>query len=143
MRKQTAEALFDEEEYSRWIRQAEHTLASAQRDAEAEDHAWACFKAQQAAEYALKALLRGFGLPAIGHSTLRLAREVTAQGLLKPKMMERWARRLARHYIPPRTPDADPAGSTFELYDHEPSQQALKAAQATIQTVRQMRARYG
>ncbi|HIC93237.1 MAG TPA: HEPN domain-containing protein [Anaerolineae bacterium] len=65
------ESLFDQDEFFRWMRQAEHTLTSAQRDAAEGDYSWACFKAQQAAEYAAKALLRGLGLPAFGHSILR------------------------------------------------------------------------
>ena len=75
------ESLFDEEEFLRWMKQAEHTLTSAQGDAAEGDYGWACFKAQQAAEYAAKALLRGLGLPAFGHSILGLVGEMEEQGL--------------------------------------------------------------
>ena len=50
--------MMDEEEFERWLRQAEHTLASARGNIEDGDFDWACFKAHQAAEYALKGLLR-------------------------------------------------------------------------------------
>lgn len=83
-----AKALFDNEEFSRWMRQAEHSLASAQRYASEGDYAWACFKAQQTAEYAVKGLLRGFGLLAFGHSILRLLGEAREQGLPFPEEIQ-------------------------------------------------------
>jgi len=62
----------DEGEFERWMRSAEATLSSARRDAEGGDYGWACFKAHQAAEKALKALLWGSGNPTYGHSLKRL-----------------------------------------------------------------------
>lgn len=53
----------DIEEYERWIKSAEKTLQSAKEDLERGDYNWACFKAQQAAEKALKAFLYGLGKP--------------------------------------------------------------------------------
>jgi len=52
-------AYLDVSEYERWTRSAVRTLESAERDAEHGDYNWACFKAHQAAEKALKALLWG------------------------------------------------------------------------------------
>ena len=46
--------MFDREEFERWLKQAEKTLESAERDKNNEDYNWCCFKAQQAAEYAVK-----------------------------------------------------------------------------------------
>jgi HEPN domain-containing protein len=131
----TVESLFDEEEFFRWMRQAEHTLASAQRDAAEDDYAWACFKAQQAAEYATKALLRGLGLPAFGHSVLGLVGEIEKQGLPITEDIRLCARTLDRHYIPPRYPDAYPAGSPFEFYDRKTAEEAISCAQAVLQAV--------
>ena len=37
---------------------------------------WCCFKAQQAAEYAVKGLLYGFGIMAYGHSVMNLVGRV-------------------------------------------------------------------
>ena len=39
-----------------WFLQAEHDLRHAHRAREVDDHDWACFAAQQAAEKAVKAL---------------------------------------------------------------------------------------
>ena len=51
----------DEEEYNRWMKNAQTTLRSAINDKSSQFYNWACFKAQQAAEYAVKAYLRGIG----------------------------------------------------------------------------------
>lgn len=136
-----ATQLFDEEEYSRRLGQAEHTLASAQRDVEAGDYAWACFKAQQAGEYAVKGLMWGFGLPAFGHSTLMLLEQAGEQGLPLPKEAQGWARTLDRHYIPPCYPNAYPTGSPFEFYDQSTAEEALDCSRAVIKAIKEVRAR--
>ncbi len=53
----------DFEEWARWRSQARHTLASGWQDLKEGDYDWASFKAHQAAEFALKGLLRGLGGP--------------------------------------------------------------------------------
>jgi len=138
----TVESLFDEEEFLRWMRQAEHTLNSAQRDAGGGDYGWACFKAQQAAEYAVKALLRGLGLPAFGHSVLGLVGEMKKQGLPTTEEIRQCARTLDRHYIPPRYPDAYPEGSPFEFYDRETAEKATACTQSVLEVVQEARERY-
>lgn len=64
--------VFDKKEYERWLKQAKHTLDSAEEDLNNQRFDWSCFKAQQAAEYAVKGLLYGLGSIPIGHSILRL-----------------------------------------------------------------------
>jgi HEPN domain-containing protein len=135
------ESLFDEEEFSRWMGQAEHTLTSAQRDAAEGDYSWACFKAQQAAEYAAKALLRGLGLPAFGHSVLGLVGEMEKQELPIAEEVRQCARTLDRHYIPPRYPNAYPAGSPFEFYDRGTAEEAIACAQAVLKAVQEAKER--
>lgn len=134
--------LLDGEEYSRWLGQAEHTLASARRDTEAGDYGWACFKAQQAAECAVKGLLRGFGLPAFGHSILRLLEQAEEQRLPFPSEGRGWARTLDRHYIPARYPDAYPSGAPHEFYDQSTAEEALDCSQAMVEAVQEARTRY-
>ena len=136
------ESLFDEEEFLRWMRQAEHTLTSAQGDATGGDYGWACFKAQQAAECATKAVLRGLGLPAFGHSVLGLVGEMEKQGLPITEDIRQCARTLDRHYIPPRYPNAYPVGSPFEYYDRETADEAVACAQAVLRAVQESRERY-
>ena len=64
--------MLDEAEYTRWINSSRKTLNSALGDLERDDYNWTCFKAQQAADLAIKALLHGLGLSAYGHSISRL-----------------------------------------------------------------------
>ncbi|MEW6727521.1 MAG: HEPN domain-containing protein [Bacillota bacterium] len=132
--------LLDQDEYRRWLAQAEYTLSSAERDMFAGDHAWACFKAQQAGEYALKALVRAAGMFAPGHSTLRIARILRDAGFTLPDDMEKWCRELDRHYIPPRYPDAYPSGSPFEYYDRETAERAVVCASRLVQFAKGVRA---
>ena len=119
--------MLDEKEYNRWINQAKHTLKSAIRDAEAGDYAWACFKAQQAAEYALKALLWGTGRPSYGHALIRLAREAG----LADKVLEESAR-LDKYYTAPRYADMWSEGSPHEYYTKSEASEAIKYAQKII-----------
>jgi len=137
----TVESLFDEEEFSRWMKQAEHTLTSAQGDATGGDYGWACFKAQQTAEYAAKGVLRGLGLPAFGHSVLGLVREIEKRELPITEEVRQCARTLDRHYIPPRYPNAYPAGSPFEYYDRETAAKAIACAQEVLKAVQEARER--
>jgi len=48
--------MFDNDEFDRWMAQASDTLISARADYLNKSYNWCCFKAQQAAEYAVKAL---------------------------------------------------------------------------------------
>jgi HEPN domain-containing protein len=64
--------MLDESEYSRWIKSSKRTLDSPGGDLERGDYNWVCFKAQQAAELAVEALLHGLGMPAYGHSVSKL-----------------------------------------------------------------------
>lgn len=73
-------APLDHGEYNRWMKQVEHTFASAARDSQEGDFDWASFKAQQAAGYAWKGLLRGLGKPAFGHALRGLLEEVAREG---------------------------------------------------------------
>ncbi len=125
---------FDTDEYSRWLGQAKHTLGSAERDTAEGDFDWACFKAQQAGEYALKALLRGFGKPAYGHSLTRLLGQLGEAGL-EPDGVASAGQLLDRHYIPTRYPDAYAEGSPHEYYDDPTAREAQRAAAHIIDWV--------
>jgi len=129
--------LFDGSEYERWLSQAEHTLTSAERDYNAGDHGWACFKAQQAAEFGVKGLIRGLGLMAFGHSILKLLKDLADAGTTIPDDLSRAGRDLDRHYIPPRYPDAYPSGSPFEFYHGGTSREALDLARRLLEFVKE------
>lgn len=92
-------------EARRWLRQAEYTLQSITADIRGGFYSWACFKAHQAAEFALKAILRAAGLKSFGHDLLNLWRE--ALRLCGELVEDRECIvELNRLYIPPRHPDA-------------------------------------
>jgi len=128
----------DEEEYERWMRQAEATLASAKRDKEAGDYNWSCFKAQQAAEFAVKGLLYGIGFSPVGHSLLRLLGEIERKEIDVEKL-KGYARTLDRHYILTRYVNAHVEGAPFEFYDLSTAEEAIECATRIIQFVKDMR----
>lgn len=130
--------MLDRREVERWYRQAEHTMASADHDREAGDYAWACFKAHQAAEFAVKALLRALGKVATGHGLLALLDRLHAEGVTSPDTSRDAARRLDLHYIPSRYPDAFPVGAPFEYYGAGEAEKALADARSIIEWVRRV-----
>jgi HEPN domain-containing protein len=90
--------VFDKEEYERWLKQAKHTLESAEEDLSNRRFDWSCFKAQQASEYAVKGLLYGLGSIPVGHSLLRLIGRLKRRGIKVGDGLK-YARVLDRHYI--------------------------------------------
>ena len=129
---------FKRSEYERWMKQAEKTLRSAFRDLEGSDYEWASFKAQQAAELAVKALLRGLGFAPIGHSITRLLRELRAEGFDIPKELFYGAMELDRNYIAPRYPDAYPEGSPFEYYSEDVAKELISYAEKILEFIRRL-----
>lgn len=129
-------SLFDTTEFTRWFRQAENALESAKVDKEKGFFNWACFKAQQAAEYALKGLLRGSGKPAMGHSCYVLSNQLKDIGFVAAKKIESRCRLLDRYYIPTRYPDAFNEASPYEFFDRGTALQAIKSSQEVLKFVR-------
>ena len=91
--------MMDVSEFERWFNQAVHTYDSAKRDHEDTDFDWACFKCQQAAEFALKAFLRGVGKLGIGHSLMKLTKEIEALDIDVDEI-RKCALTLEKFYIP-------------------------------------------
>jgi HEPN domain-containing protein len=114
-----------QEEWQRYRRQAEHTLSSAGRDRKAGDHDWACFKAQQAAELALKGYVRATREYVTGHSVTRL---LGALGEEVPDELVRCAHDLDKVYIPARYPDAYDSGAPMDYYGPPDSEKAIRCA---------------
>jgi HEPN domain-containing protein len=115
--------------------QADHTYKSAINDKNNKDFNWCCFKSQQAAEFAIKALLYGLGLTPFGHSLIRLLNEVRNAGI-DPSSVLSCARLLDRHYVPARYPNSYSTGSPFEYYDDATADEALKCAKLIIDFVK-------
>lgn len=121
---------------------AERTLRSALRDAESGDYNWACFKAHQAAEFALKALLYGIGKPARGHSATRLLREISALVEVGEELFED-AALLDKFYVPTRYVDAWSEGVPYEYFTRRDAESAIGAAEKIIEFVKKTWTRLG
>jgi len=96
--------LLDGSEFSRWINMVKKTIDSSRGDLERGDYNWACFKAQQSAEFAVKALLHGLGLEAYGHSISSLLLKLPRE--LSPSIIMQEAKTLDKYYVPTRYPNA-------------------------------------
>jgi len=131
--------VLDVEEYSRWLRAAEKTLESARADMERGDHNWACFKAQQAGELAIKALLYGIGEPAYGHSVARLVERASRiLSMEAPPGVLECGKLLDKLYIPTRYPDAWSEGEPHYYYTRRDSENAIRCAREVIEWVKQV-----
>ncbi|HXF98196.1 MAG TPA: HEPN domain-containing protein [Gaiellaceae bacterium] len=125
----------DEEEFARWRAEAERALAAARVQAEAGLHNWACFAAEQAAQLAVKALLHGLGRGPWGHDLVRLGERAAEAGAAFPPEVLDAMRRLGRHYIPARYPDAHPSGPAAAHYAEADAAEALADAEAVLGAV--------
>lgn len=96
-------------------------------------HNWGCFLAEQAAQLAAKSLLHGTGSGAWGYDLVALGERLReAAGEELPDAVAAALRRLSRHYIPPRYPDAHPGGSPMAYYGTEDSAEAIADADRVI-----------
>ena len=126
--------VLDVKEYRRWMSQARKTLELVDADIEYGGYSWACFKAQQAAEYALKALLMLYGEPLFTHDLSRLLRRASELcGEEPPEEVVECVFMLDKMYIPPRYPDAFPEGAPWEHYTRR---EALEAKECAVRVVR-------
>ncbi|MEM1990525.1 MAG: HEPN domain-containing protein [Candidatus Bathyarchaeia archaeon] len=124
----------DESEYLRWILFSRKTLNSARGDFERGDYNWACFKSHQAAELALKALLRGLGMPSYGHSLSRLLEGAGRIFGCEDNVVQA-AKTLDKYYVPTRYPNAWVEGSPDEYYTRRDAEEAIKFAENIISWV--------
>lgn len=126
------EAMIEELEFRRWHEHARRTLESARRDMGAGDHNWACFKAEQAAQFAVKGLLRALGHEAFGHSLLRLLDDPADIGVGVPTAVQDAARSLEALDIASRYPDVYPSGTPSEFFDATRAAEAIDHARLVI-----------
>jgi HEPN domain-containing protein len=121
----------DAAEFGRWRTEADAALRGARLQAEAGLHNWACFAAEQATQLAVKGLLHGLGRGPWGHDLVRLG-ERLAEVSEVPDAVADALRRLGRHYIPARYPDAHPSGPPGIYYGPSDSAQAVADAEAAL-----------
>jgi HEPN domain-containing protein len=112
-----------------WFRQAQHDLAKARLDQQAQYFEWACFTAHQAAEKAVKAVYYARHGEARGHGVREL---LTALGLPVEEALLGLAASLDRFYIPTRYPNGLPAGAPHDYFARSDAEQAIAAAEAIL-----------
>jgi len=125
----------DAEEFDRWRSEASRALEGARLQARAGLDNWACFAAEQAAQLAMKALLHGLGRGPWGHDLVRLMAMAGDTGIDAPTIVRDAIRRLSRHYIPARYPDAHPSGPPGLHYGEADAAQALDDVEAILRFV--------
>ncbi|WP_054856541.1 HEPN domain-containing protein [Vulcanisaeta sp. JCM 16159] len=121
----------DVEEFSRWILMAKRTLESARGDEERGDYNWSCFKAHQASEFAVKAILYGVGRPTRGHSITHLLSELSRMVQVPIDIMD-LGKFLDKFYVPTRYVDAWSEGVPYEYFTRSDAEMAIKAAERII-----------
>ncbi|MEN3048440.1 MAG: HEPN domain-containing protein [Candidatus Caldarchaeales archaeon] len=124
----------DDEEYARWMASSKATLDSAAKDLAGGEYNWACFKAHQAAEKALKALLWGLGRPAYGHSLKRLCEEAMRLVGDDEEVLED-CRRLDKYYTATRYPDVWHSGVPEEYFSESEGREGLERAERVLRWV--------
>lgn len=128
--------MVDGAEFERWRAEAGGALEAARVQAGASLHNWACFAAEQAAQRAVKAFLHGVGAGPWGHDLVRLGAMLAGVlGDAWPQALDERLRRLSRHYIPARYPDAHPAWPASAHYGAEDARQAIGDAEEVLGTV--------
>jgi HEPN domain-containing protein len=123
--------MLDDAEYLRWIKSSRGAVNSAKGDLERGDYNWACFKAQQSAEFAVKAVLHGLGLPVYGHSVSALLTKAPKDLQVNEKIMQE-AKTLDKYYVPTRYPNAWAEGTPMDYYTKSDAQEAIKCAEDII-----------
>ena len=118
-----------------WFRQAERDLDHARRSAEAGDHEWACFAAQQSAEKALKALHQSRGGEGWGHSVIRLLDQLS-RIVPTGDDLALAAAYLDKLYIPTRYPNGFAEGAPLDYFGEEDSRGAVERAERILEFCR-------
>ncbi len=117
-----------------WLKEAKEDLKSAKILLEGGQYHHACFHAQQAAEKALKALLRSLHKAKTGYSVLDLLREVS-KDVKVPEELWDMARILDQYYIPPRYPNAFSEGAPSNYYTRRQAEEAIRYSEAVVSFV--------
>ncbi len=120
----------DTEEYNRWMMNAKSTLKSAINDMASGFYNWSCFKAQQSAEYAIRAYLRGIGSDMFGHSISLLIKKAGFNDEIINT-----AKIVDKFYIPTRYTDAWSEGIPSDYYTDNNAKDAIKASESIINEV--------
>lgn len=120
--------------YQDWLQQARRDLKAAKDSLADDNFEWAAFQAQQAAEKAVKALLRFHHYEMEGHTLIHLLGKATEFTEVREEL-HAIARELDRHYIQPRYPNAFPEGYPGEFYDQAVADRCIQHAEEFLRFV--------
>jgi HEPN domain-containing protein len=125
----------DRDEFRRWRDEADRVLEAASLQGDAGLYNWACFAGEQAGQMGMKALLHGLGRGPWGHDLVGLGELLRTAGLDVPGEIADILKRLGRHYIAARYPDAHAAGAPGLHYGEADARQAVEDAEALLRFV--------
>ncbi|MGC8571376.1 MAG: HEPN domain-containing protein [Caldivirga sp.] len=128
--------VLDCDEYVRWIKQADYTLLAMDTDMNAGNYSWVCFKAQQAAELSVRALLKALGKPAFGHNLVALFNDLSGYCSNVSSRLRFCIGYLDKMYVTPRYPDALTEGIPYERYTREEAEEASNCARLVVDWVK-------
>ena len=114
-----------------WMTQAERDLRHARNARDDDDHEWACFAAQQAAEKAVKALAVRLGGEPWGHSVTALLSALPESARPAAALIDR-GKALDKHYIQPRYPNGFDSGAPGDYYTRAEAEAAIADAEAVL-----------
>ena len=119
-----------------WWAQAHRDYEAAQHSFDAGSYEWCAYQSQQAAEKALKALLRFHGREMRGHVLPGLL-ETIRSFLAVPSDVWVAAQELDQHYFRSRYPDSLASGHPAEAYDGALGAECLRYAESILEFVEQ------
>lgn len=126
----------DEKEFKKWIDEADSTFRAIDSDLRDRNFNWACFKAQQSAEFALKAFLWGIGKPAFGHSLLGLFEDFKKLKIEVPEKIVESAARLDKFYVPTRYANQWLEKPPHSYFTQREAEESRKMAKEIIEFVK-------
>ena len=117
-----------------WLAQGRRDFEAAQHSFDTGSYEWCAYQAQQAAEKALKALLRFHGREVRGHTLLQLL-ETVRDFLATSHELMTAAQELDQHYFRSRYPDSLTSGYPAEVYDEAIGGECLRYAESILEFV--------
>lgn len=126
----------DVQEFERWFESAKRTIMSAFADLSSGYYNWSCFKAHQATEKGLKALLWGLGQPRVGHSLVSLLKDIQDLGVDIPSDIREKCFTLSKYYMITRYPDTWESGIPEDYFSEKDARDAISAANEILDWVR-------
>ncbi|MEM3101505.1 MAG: HEPN domain-containing protein [Candidatus Nitrosotenuis sp.] len=114
-----------------WYEQGKRDMERAIVDLEYQYYEWACFTSQQPAEKVIKGFALKLGVNLWGHSLTEMINILSSKTEIPTEIKEK-AKLLDLYYIPPRYPNAFPAGKPADYFTEKHAKEAMDAANSII-----------